>query len=221
MKFIYCRGGDKSAPIIAHEVGMLYGIRYDYTAYDDDVYMLDCGLKPKWITYKQKVAKHRPTFALVPDFEKYRDIVQIELYIQDLREMRVPLIGIAPKFYGALGQLPDDDDIVICISIPTTYSGYLPKDHELRPGKYHLLGGDIRKQIQEVRRIAEHGGEVISMDGSRLAFKAWHGQIFDGEKWRAVKNDTQTNALTSAQNIVCVLEQFQHLADEGDLDFDD
>lgn len=218
MKFIYCRGGDKSAPIIAHEVGMLYGLRYNYTAYDEDVYMLDGGLAPKWITYKRKVAKYRPTFALVPDFEKYRDIVQIELYIQDLREMRVPLIGVAPKFYGALEQIPDDDDIVICVSIPTTYSGYLPKNNELRPGKYHILGGDIRIQIQEARRIIEHGGTVIHMDGNKLARKAAWGQIFDGERWRAVKNDTQTNALISAQNIACLLEEFQHSADEEDFD---
>ena len=214
MKFIYCRGGDKSAPEIAMQAGMLYGIRYNYTAYDD-VYMLDCGLAPKWTTYKAKVILHRPTFALVPDFEAYRDIVQIELYIQDLREIGVELIGVTPKFYGALEQIPSDDDIVICISIPTVYSGYLPRNSELRPNaKYHLLGGDIRQQIQEVKRVAEHGGTVISMDGNKLAMKAAHGQIFDGEKWRAVKNDTVTNALISAQNIMCLLEQHRILEDE-------
>lgn len=207
MKFIYCRGGDKSAPEIAMQTGMLYGIRYNYTAYDD-VYMLDCGLSPKWTAYKAKVAYHRPTFALVPDFENYRDIVQISLYIQDLREMGVKLIGVAPKFYGALEQIPNDDDIVICISIPTSYSGYLPKSSELRPeAKYHLLGGDIRQQIQEIKRIHEYGGRVVSLDGNKLAMKAAHGQIFDGDKWRTVQNDTFTNALISAQNIMCLLEQ--------------
>lgn len=101
MIFIYCRGGDKQAPLIAQQSGMLYGIRYDYKAYAP-VYMLDCGLKPRWAQYKRVVARLRPTFALVPDFETYRDIVQINLYIDDLRDCGVPLIGVTPKFYGAL-----------------------------------------------------------------------------------------------------------------------
>lgn len=216
MKYIYCRGGDKSAPTIAKEAGMFYGVRYDYTAYSD-VYMLDAGLDPRWTAYKRKVKKHKPTFALVPDFEKEgrdangkkqigRDPIQLSLYIQDLREMRVPLIGVAPKFEGALAKLleyvPLADDLVICESIPTEYSGYLLKDHELIPAKYHLLGGDIREHIEEIKRIKAHGGEVVSIDGSKLMMKAANGQIWTGEKWQAVKNSTHANALISAKNIM-------------------
>lgn len=200
MEFIYCRGGDTTAPEIAKQANMLYGIRYDYTAYAD-VYMLDGGLKPRWTSYKRKVKKHKPQFALVPDFEEYRDIVQINLYIQDLRDLPVPLIGVTPKFEGALSQIDIAEDIIICESIPTTYSGYLLKDYEIIPGRYHLLGGDIRKQIKEVKRIEKHGGVVISMDGSKLAMKAAKGQIWNGEKWQVVKNDTTENAIISAKNI--------------------
>jgi hypothetical protein len=201
MKYIYCRGGDKSAPELARATGMLYGIRYDYPAYDK-VYMLDAGLAPKWTQYKRKVAKHRPTFALVPDFEQYRDALQIALYIQDLRDLKVPLIGVAPKFYGALAQIEIAEDIVICESIPTEYSGYLIKDDELRVARYHLLGGDIREHVTEIKRIKSFGGEVISIDGNKLALKAAYGQIWTGEKWLAVDNPTHTNALISAHNIM-------------------
>jgi hypothetical protein len=203
MNFIYCRGGDKSAPKIAEQAGMKYGVRYDYTAYAP-VYMLDVGLNPKWTTYIRKVKKLKPTFALAPDFEQHRDKLTMELYISDLRRLEVPLIGCAPKFYGALAQLPGD--IVICISIPTKYSGYLPADDELLPGrKYHLLGGDIRAQIKEMHRITEAGGDVISMDGNKLAMKAAYGQIWTGKKWQAVEgNTTRRNAEISAKNIMAM-----------------
>lgn len=206
MNFIYCHGGCKEAPKLAAESGMLYGVRYDYTAYGK-VYMLDAGLEPRWWSYKRKVKKHKPTFALVPDFEeKGRDPIQLALYIQDLRDLGVPLIGVAPKFEGALAKLleyvPLAEDLVICESIPTEYSGYLLKDFELIPAKYHLLGGDIREHVTEIKRIRAHGGEVVSIDGSKLMMKAAYGQIWNGEKWLAVKNGTHTNALISAQNIM-------------------
>ena len=201
MNFIYCRGGDKNAPSIAEQAGMLYGIRYDYKAYAP-VYMLDCGLSPRWAQYKKVVARLRPTIALVPDFETYRDIVQINLYIQDLRDMQIPLIGIAPKFYGALSQIDIADDIVICESIPTQYSGYLLADDEIVSAKYHLLGGDIRAQIAEKNRIEQLGGRVVSMDGNKLAMKAAHGQVYVSGRWIPVKQDTKQNALQSAINIM-------------------
>jgi hypothetical protein len=107
MNFIYCHGGCKEAPKLASESGMLYGVRYDYTAYGE-VYMLDAGLDPRWTAYQRKVKKYKPQFALVPDFEKEgrdangrkqigRDPIQLALYIQDLRDLGVPLIGVAPK----------------------------------------------------------------------------------------------------------------------------
>lgn len=204
MNFIYCRGGDKSAPGLAADAGMKYGVRYDYTAYAP-VYMLDVGLNPKWTTYIKRIRQLKPTFALAPDFEQHRDKLTMELYISDLRREKVPLIGCAPKFYGALAQLPED--IIICISIPTEYSGYLPAYEELLSGrKYHLLGGDIRAQINEMCRIANAGGEVISMDGNKLAMKAAYGQIWTGERWESVKgNTTHQNAQVSAKNIMASL----------------
>lgn len=204
MKFIYCRGGDKDAPKIAQAAGMEYGIRYDYPAYSN-VYMLDAGLAPKWTTYKRKVAKHKPTFALVPDFEEYRDAIQIQLYIDDLRAMGVPLIGVTPKFYGALAQIELAQDIVICESVPSTYSGYLIKDDEIKKANYHLLGGDVRAHVSEIKRIRNLGGNVISADGNKLMLKAVNGQIWNGEKWQVVKQTTYENALISAKNIMLTL----------------
>jgi hypothetical protein len=203
MKFIYCRGGDKSAPTIAEQTGMLYGIRYDYTAYAD-IYMLDGGLSPRWSTYIRKVRKLRPQFALVPDYYK-SDTIALNLYIQDLRSLGVVKIGVCPKFAGAIAEIPQDSDIVLCISIPTVYAGFLPDSSELRPQDYHLLGGDIRAQLSEAKRIKKHGGRVVSMDGNKLAMKAAHGQIFDGRRWVKVQDTTFNNALVSAQNIMQAL----------------
>jgi len=201
MKFIYCRGGDMSAPSIAEQAGMAYGVRYDYKAYAP-VYMLDAGLSPRWAQYIRKVRQLKPTFALTPDLEIYRDIETIKLHIADLRAEGVQLIGVAPKYAGALALIPDDPDIVICISIPTQYSGYLPVDDEIRPGNYHLLGGDPVAQAREIQRITRLGGTVISADGNKLAMKAAHGQIFQCGRWIAVQDTTQNNARISAQNIM-------------------
>lgn len=205
MRFIYCRGGDKLAPQIAKSAGMLYGVRYDYTAYDD-VYMLDVGLKPRWPTYMRKVYRYKPTFALVPDYTKH-DPIALALYIQDLRNAGVKEIGVCPKFMGAIADIPQD--CIVCISIPTRYAGFLPPDKDIRTGRYHLLGGDPRQQMAEVQRITSLGGTVVSMDGNKLAHKAAHGQVFDArlDAWRKTSQTTAANAQQSANNIVSYISR--------------
>lgn len=201
MRYIYCRGSDKKAPLIAKSANMLYGLRYDHTAYSEDVYMLDCGLNPKWSWYKTRIKQLRPKFALVPDLEVSRDPIQIQLYVNDLRNLGVPSIGCTPKYYGALEKLPRGNDIIICISVPSAYSGYLPHAHEIRPGYYHLLGGDPLAQMGAKDLVCRNGGLVVSADGNKLAMKAAHGQVFYCGHWVKSFAPTADLMLASAQNV--------------------
>lgn len=200
VKIIYCRGGDKSAPIIAKEANMLYGVRYDYTAYAK-IYMLDGGLNPKWSHYIKRAKKLRPEFALVPDYEFPDQKKTMELQVIDLEMLNIPKIGVCPKFTGAVFQLPQN--VVICESIPSQYAGWLIPDSEiLKSREYHLLGGDPVLQKSEINRISNFGGRVVSVDGNKIAMKGAHGQIFCGGKW--IKNSAPTleNIQISAFEVV-------------------
>lgn len=207
---IYVRGGDKFAPNLAKAAGWKYGVRYDYKAYAP-VFMLDVGLSPRWATYTRKVRSLQPNFALTPDYEQ-SDPVLLNLYIDDLRPY-VERIGVCPKFVGAVSHIPDD--CVICESIPTTYAGFLIPDDELLPQRdYHLLGGDPRQQLAEIRRIHNAGGRVVSLDGNKLMMKAAHGQVFDAKRgqWRKANGTTSQLANISAHEISLYLKGgfFEH-----------
>jgi len=197
MEIIYCHGGCKDAPRLAAAAGWRYGVRYDYTAYGD-VYMLDIGLNPRWVTYMHKVHRYKPTFALIPDYIK-PDKIALGLYWQDLAS-HVERVGICPKFAGAIAHFPQG--AVICESVPSVYAGWLIPDEELLPERdYHLLGGDPRLQAIEIQRIHNAGGRVISLDGSKLMLKAAHGQVFSNGKWIKAQGTTPELARISATEI--------------------
>ena len=168
MTYILCYGNNRHAPAIARDSGALYGVRYDTVAYEQP-HMIDGGLKTRWTRWKEVVRRHKPTFALVPDFFSHMTIVDVELYVMDARRLSIPLIGVTPKFDGALEQLHDlfgdSSDIVYCISVPSKYAGYLP-DRYIPNIRYHMLGGRIDDQIQIARDIARAGGIPFSADGN-------------------------------------------------------
>lgn len=199
MKFIYCRGGDKTAPKLAKVNNWHYGIRYDYTAYGD-VYMLDGGLNPKWSHYMKRAKSLRPEFALVPDYYK-SDVISLELYCMDVLAVGAR-VGVCPKFVGAVTEIPDY--AVICESIPSEYAGFLIPDSEIIPNRdYHLLGGDPRLQLSEAQRITALGGNIITADGNKLMMKAAHGQVFNAKlgKWQKHNGTTPELAAISAQEV--------------------
>jgi len=199
LKIIYCRGGDKTAPAIAKYSGMKYGLRYNYTAYSKDVYMVDAGLSPKWTTYIKRLRQLRPKFALTPDYISF-DPIQLQLRYMDVIQY-ASRVGVCPKFSGAIYDIPDD--AVICESIPSSYAGWLIPDNEIIPNRdYHLLGGDPVLQKQEINRINSLGGRVVSVDGNKIAMKAAHGQIFIAGRWVGTNDTTFNNAKISAKNVV-------------------
>lgn len=206
MKIIYCRGGDKDAPRVAQEAGMLYGSRHDYTPYAG-VYMLDIHWNSyRWTDFTRKVRKLRPELVLCPDYEKKSQLPTLELMIDEIRLLGVGRVAVCPKFSGAVADLPQD--IVIAVSVPTSYAGFLPTPEELAGRDLHLLGGHPDQQAFLINSY--HQSNVISVDGNILGFKAQFGQFWSvSGGWVTVpKNSVPTLDLKirSGRNIVEYLQ---------------
>lgn len=209
MKIIYCRGGDKDAPRVAELSGMLYGARHDYKSYAG-VYMLDIHWKNyRWTHFKRKVQKLRPELVLCPDYEKRAQLSTLELMIDDIKSLGVGRVAVCPKFPGAVFDLPQD--VVIAVSVPTTYAGFLPSLLELKNRDVHLLGGHPDQQSYLISLYDD--ANVISVDGNILGFKAQMGQFWEmSGRWEtAPKHQYSTFELKvmSARNIVTYLGMAQ------------
>jgi hypothetical protein len=195
---IFCAGGNRRFAEIALSEGMLYGLRGDYVAYWPPV-MIDIPFEkfwrmnkqgeltgePNWSLWKaqlEKVERMRPLMALAPDFISpgYRRLV-VRMACQ-LVEAGIERVIVCPKFMGAIALIPDW--LVIGISVPTSYAGFLPPINELRGRQVHLLGGAPKDQIDLVRYYAMHGIEVISVDCNMHQRAAQKGSFFSGRVWR-------------------------------------
>lgn len=221
MKFIYVRGGSKTAPVVANTVGWLYGTRHDYTAYAP-VTLLDVDFHnftpDKWQGYIARVQELKPSMALVPDYGQLpnHNVTRYELYsyIHDLILLGVPDVLVCPKFEGAIQHIPES--CIIALSVPApTYSGFLPADlSELAGRRVHLLGGNVFNQARLIMTLQSVGATIYSLDGSHHAMKAARGQYFDGGRWvQTPPNSTPTMELEiiSARNITHYLVNAQRL----------
>ena len=190
--YVYCRGGDPDAPAVAADAGAEYGTRWDYKPYGS-VYMLDIGIADvKWPIYLQVVERLAPTFAFIPDYTA-SNIRAVRRCYRDLRRLGVERIGITPKYPGALTELWGvfGLDVTYCISIPSSYGGYVPAFEWVAGADYHLLGGGIAKQIKIAREIRAYGGVVSSADGNFAAAAArLRGKNARGKDAAAIFRDT-------------------------------
>lgn len=206
--FIYVRGGDKKAPIIAQKAGAKYGIRHDYTPYDD-VFMLDIRFKKYiWENYLLRARDLRPTYAMVADYEAPSQRNMLYQQIDDIAPY-CKRIMICPKFDHALADIPVDDSFIIAISVPTSYSGFIPDLSQLKNRKCHLLGGRPERQAELAIKIAGMGGEVLSADGNYLSVAAAYGRYFDSGIWKQANTraiDTVELELFSLKSIVTWLK---------------
>lgn len=203
VEFVYVRGGDKTAPVIAAAAGVGYGVRDDYTAYTT-VTMLDINWKRvNWARYMELIDQYRPTLALAPDYEYPWQFTALTRQIEDLRA-RVSRVLVCPKFNGAIQHVPLWCRIALSVPAPS-YAGFLPEDLSVLAGrKIHLLGGKPEKQMDLITKLAAVGAIVESADGSFLAMKAANGQYFENGKWRDVRGKgipTIELATMSARNI--------------------
>jgi hypothetical protein len=208
LEVIYVRGGDKTAPTIAAACGMQYGIRHDYTPYDD-VFMLDIHWRAyDWQDYLTKVRAYKPTIAMCADFERPEQYTDLMQQMIDLRPL-VSRVMVCPKFDSALAMIPDWALIAVSVPAPT-YAGFIPPIEYLRGRDVHLLGGRPELQAELMTKIQAVGGQIVSVDGSYMAMKAAHGQWFTGGKWQQVSGETTANlTIASGKNIVRYLRRAQ------------
>lgn len=207
MDFYFVRGGCPLAPILANELGWGYGVRSDYKEYSE-VHMLDSpfGEKENWTQHLQKSIRLRPRFVIVPDYLSPDQRAVVISRYEALSEI-CPIVGIVPKFKGAIKSLPSS--AIICISVPApNYHSFLPPYRELYGRKVHLLGGSPRKQKALIQIYRGMGVDVVSLDNSYIWLKgAKYRQWFDGKRWLTDKTSTAYQlARLSGVNLTSYLE---------------
>jgi hypothetical protein len=198
---VYCRGGDKFAPIVARFAGMLYGTRHDYIPYAH-IYLLDIHwTKYDWSDYLRKAAAWKPVMAMAPDYERPDQLPALLSQIGDLRGLGIrPMV--CPKFAGAVSDIPPD--CIVSISVPSDYAGFLPDRRELGGRELHFLGGSPSQQRYLMARY--DNAQTVSADGNKLGYKAMKGQYWHSQqaRWVDVRGQYSTQALqlASAWHIV-------------------
>lgn len=214
MKVVYVRGGDKLAPKIAELSGMEYGTRHDYKAYAP-VYMLDIHWRDyDWVDYLAILTAHMPTLAMVADYEHPSQREMMHQQIADLRAIGIERVMCCPKFVGACADIPND--VILAISVPTGYAGFMPPPDEVGNRDVHLLGGHPDQQAYCIYHKYA-AANVVSVDGNILALKAGYGQYWrETGGWQKAKHKEFTSeelALKSAVNIVTYLHEYQAIFD--------
>lgn len=211
MKYIYVRGGDKTAPVIARKAGALYGTRDDYTIYDD-IHMLDANWKAcDWQRMLSIIAEHKPHMVVVPDYEAHEQLPTVLSRVHELRKIGTPEILIVPKFRHAVLDIPSD--CIVAVSMPApSYAGFLPDFRLLKDRRCHLLGGrpDSTKtrigQAEAIRKITGAGGQVVSVDGNYSARAGQVGRWFDGGKWQQTRSKTVDTVEIQAHSLSNIID---------------
>lgn len=178
---IGCRGGDAAAPDLLARCGWLYGTRHDYTPYAQP-YMLDINWEAyDWADYVSKVAAWKPTLAMVPDYFASTPKSRLLEQIEEVRAAGAVQVMVCPKFLGAVENIPDD--VIIAISVPTDYAGFLPLPQEVEGRRLHLLGGQPDAQAAVMTKRYPKS-QVVSIDHNTMFLKAGLGA-----HWSAAKGD--------------------------------
>lgn len=208
MDVVYVRGGDKLAPKVAKMAGMTYGTRHDYKAYAA-VFMLDIKWDDyEWTEYVSILEHHTPTLAMVADYEypSQREIMLSQ--VADLRRIGIERVMCCPKFVGACKDIPED--VILALSVPTVYAGFLPYPDEVGTRNIHLLGGTPDAQAYCIY-YKYPSAKVVSVDGNALALKAGYGQYWSVRgKWVQTPTRRFSDELLmiySARNIVKYLSK--------------
>lgn len=188
--FILCKGSQKRIKDVPYTYGMAYGTRHTETPYHQPFFVDINWKKYDWQDYCHKIAKWKPVFALVPDYESVKQRKDLYQKIRDLRSLGVLRVGCCPKFDGAVAHIPSW--LIVCVSVPTRYAGFLPNKSELEGRKLHLLGGSPHKQLEIIKHY--DNARVISVDGNMHTRSAWYGSYYDDKKncWHYRKGEGRT-----------------------------
>jgi len=182
MDLIYCAGGGRILAEIAIREGFLYGSR------SDDVRetprcsgLIDINWKNyDWEKHLAAVQKHKPKYAVAPDIEAYGR-VKATLELAKRLEDVCGRVIVVPKRKNIIKHIPLR--YIIGISVPTSYSGYMPDSSELIGRELHLLGGSPRQQKILWQNFNSLSIPVKSIDINCHNKVSSFGKYRDGEKW--------------------------------------
>lgn len=179
IEFIGCRGNDPDAPRLLSTEGWRYGVRSDCAVYGWP-YFIDI----KWTAYDWNkhialIAGWGPAMAMAADYERPE---QKDLMLSQVAQIEALGVQpmVCPKFPGATWDIPAE--VIIAISVPTNYAGFLPDPAEVKGRKLHLLGGHPDQYIILMKQYPK--SQVISLDCSAIFQK---GQDY-GSFWSAKRN---------------------------------
>lgn len=180
---IFCAGGNRAYPDLARRSMMAFGARSDYPIYDYP-FMVDVPFKNfAWAAHASVIYHTRPVFALALDYERRDQKSEILRQIQELRNWGILRIAVCCKFDGAIADIPAD--VMIAVSVPSQYAGFLPSDlSEYRGRRLHLLGGTPIQWLDLIPKLRGAGAIIVSADGSSHETAAKKGTHFEGSKWR-------------------------------------
>ena len=189
MDVIYCAGGNVRLAKIAIEEGLLYGAR------SDDIrrgIRCDGLIDIRWNDYDwrhhvEMVALHKPKYAVAPDVEDTSEYPRLLELAHELEAYCGRTIMV-PKVDGIAGLIPSR--FLVGISVPTSYSGYLPAASEIAGRELHLLGGSPAQQRELWRYYQQIGATVVSSDLNCHNKASDFGSYWDGFQWRDNERDT-------------------------------
>lgn len=149
MDVIYCAGGNKKLAEIAIAQGFLYGSRSDDIRDIRCNGMIDINWKNyNWINHLAAVEEHRPKYAVVPDIFDINELARLMEQAKSIEKLKSKVI-IVPKAHKILENIPDN--WVIGISVPSSYSGFLPNISEIKHRKFH--GGSGWLPNSEIKAV--------------------------------------------------------------------
>lgn len=186
MDIIYCAGGNSKLAEIAIDEGFLYGAR------SDDIRQLHCnGLidinwkNYDWDSHILAVKYHNPLYAVVPDIINSKDLDKTLLQIHEIKRYCDRVI-VVPKIQNIIRFFPSD--VVIGVSVPTSYAGFLPDMTELRHHDVHLLGGSPGQQRDLWISYESNDIRVVSVDCNSHSKVSDFGSFWDGQKWSKMED---------------------------------
>jgi len=182
---IYCAGGNKKLSQIASEEGWMLGFRSDQSLGDFLARFIDVDYKkPDFEKHLAVVARHRPTYATVPDLSEKKvseqDVARALEQAEQLQH-HCEIVLIVPKLSGHIDMLPSH--VAIGYSVPSQYGGASYPLWELAGRRVHLLGGSPKKQMQVFLHLSAIA-TVISADGNYAQKMAvQYGEWWNGKRW--------------------------------------
>jgi hypothetical protein len=207
--FVIVRGGDaRLTPEVCVRTDVAYGLRDDYTAYMQQVYMVDFNWKREltddlWGRYLTMLRELKPYAAMIPDYEHPSQRRRLYRLIRDVRPL-VRCVMVCPKFAGAVAHIPSW--CRVAVSVPSEYAGFLPQPSELAGRECHLLGGHIDQWLFLKHHYSD--ARFVSGDTSSPVHQAHQF----GKYWSQTKGgyvemrgeffDTEALAIASVRNML-------------------